>query len=622
MSNLNKIPAQLRDRIQWVVWKYTNRGGKPTKVPYQPSGNEARSNDSATWSDFDTCAAIADQYEGVGFMLSAADPFVGVDLDGCRDAETGEIEPWARDIIAKANTYTEVSPSQTGVKLFVRGTWPHGGKRMKFDLDGEICDKAPGIEVYSQLRYFATTGMRLSGVSVDVEERQEMLDWLYQQHFQPKSVASSHYEPCSQSEAEVVERARKYVARMEPAISGQGGHDATFAVACRLVLGFGLSEGDARVVLGEYNQRCQPAWSDRELQHKLSQAAKQSGPRNYLRDAKPESWDRVSIPAYEASTSENVPEPVSKWLKMDELVQKHIDNLRENGETPKVSLGIGKLDRVLGGGVRYGDLVVVGGLSSHMKSGWVQQIGHHVTRELKLPFAFLSLEMAPDAIAERTIQFASDCPKEHWHHSTMRIEEDAKRHFQDAAPYHVVECGVMLKDVVSEVKNLLASGTRLIAIDYAQLILTPGWDDQTTTLRKVSGALKQLAKQNDAIIFLLAQLRKTVEERKPLIPRQNDIEYGPKLGQDSDVCLLVVWPHRVDSSNPPHEYQIFVAKQRQGASNVAIKCRFDPPRLRITEDAPEYREPANQPQHCDKPGVIQFEDGFDEPPQGPYGDFD
>jgi hypothetical protein len=73
---------------------------------------------------------------------------------------------------------------------------------------------------------------------------------------------------------DMTRRARAYIERMPPAISGSGGHDATFAVARKLVQDFGLSEADAWAVLVEYNARCQPPWSDRELRHKLTEAVK------------------------------------------------------------------------------------------------------------------------------------------------------------------------------------------------------------------------------------------------------------------------------------------------------------------------------------------------------------
>ncbi|HRQ87534.1 MAG TPA: hypothetical protein PLA50_01980 [Bacteroidia bacterium] len=82
----------------------------------------------------------------------------------------------------------------------------------------------------------------------------------------------------------LLERARRYVAAMPPAISGSGGHDATFAAACALIKGFGLSVSEARPLLAEYNGRCDSPWSERELEHKLQQADKTQDPqpRGYL----------------------------------------------------------------------------------------------------------------------------------------------------------------------------------------------------------------------------------------------------------------------------------------------------------------------------------------------------
>jgi hypothetical protein len=71
---------------------------------------------------------------------------------------------------------------------------------------------------------------------------------------------------------EVIERARRYVAKLEGAIAGSGGHNATFHVACVLVKGFDLSEGEALTVMREYNLRCSPSWSERDLQHKVASA--------------------------------------------------------------------------------------------------------------------------------------------------------------------------------------------------------------------------------------------------------------------------------------------------------------------------------------------------------------
>ncbi len=71
------------------------------------------------------------------------------------------------------------------------------------------------------------------------------------------------------------ERARRWLAKAEPAISGANGHTQTFLVARKLVLGFGLSEDEALFLMAdEWNQRCKPPWAKHELAHKVRQAAR------------------------------------------------------------------------------------------------------------------------------------------------------------------------------------------------------------------------------------------------------------------------------------------------------------------------------------------------------------
>jgi hypothetical protein len=81
----------------------------------------------------------------------------------------------------------------------------------------------------------------------------------------------------------VAERARRYVAKMPEAIAGEHGHDATWAVAQVLVRGFEMSIEEARPILQEFNQRCKPPWTEKELEHKLASAREKSRlPAGYL----------------------------------------------------------------------------------------------------------------------------------------------------------------------------------------------------------------------------------------------------------------------------------------------------------------------------------------------------
>jgi hypothetical protein len=107
-----------------------------------------------------------------------------------------------------------------------------------------------------------------------------------------------------------VDRARKYLAKTEPAVSGQHGHDATFKVACILVWGFGLSFSEALPIFIEWNARCMPPWSERELRRKLIQALTHPNhqkPRGHLLGGQFSPGPTVSI--------DQLPKPEPSWPK-------------------------------------------------------------------------------------------------------------------------------------------------------------------------------------------------------------------------------------------------------------------------------------------------------------------
>jgi hypothetical protein len=188
---IDAIPPELRVLPQWVAWRYTERDGKATKIPINPtSGEWAKCNDSKTWGTFDQALAAVEQFEcsGIGFAFSAGDEFFGVDLDACRDMVTGQLVPWAAEIVGAFNSYTEVSPSGYGVKLTARGKLPkksHHVKKLK-DVP-TFGDKAPEIEVFDRKRFWTFTGERLPGAQLCCEPRQEQLDALMARLWPPKA---------------------------------------------------------------------------------------------------------------------------------------------------------------------------------------------------------------------------------------------------------------------------------------------------------------------------------------------------------------------------------------------------------------------------------------------------
>jgi|SRR5215212_7373400 len=149
---IENIPERLTERPQWVCWRLEEREGRSTKVPYTPGTvRRASSTDLMTWRTFSEAVAAYEAgeppYDGIGYMFCSADPFCGIDLDDCRDPETGAVEEWAQKIIDSIQEgYVEGSPSGTGVHIILEGVVRSGAVR-----------KGP-IEIYSQTRFFTVTG--------------------------------------------------------------------------------------------------------------------------------------------------------------------------------------------------------------------------------------------------------------------------------------------------------------------------------------------------------------------------------------------------------------------------------------------------------------------------------
>jgi putative DNA primase/helicase len=194
---LENFPSDMLGLRRYLVWKYAEHRDKPAKIPYiAGGGGRASSTDPATWRGFEEAADAfrTGNYDGIGVVFSAEDPYAGVDLDECRDPGTGELETWAGEIVGMLNGYTEVSPSRTGVHIIVRGAAPNR--------------RSGKVEAYSSGRYFTVTGQAIAGHARPAPERQEGLDALAREYLAvagglDTGVHSRRGEPGKLSDAEV-----------------------------------------------------------------------------------------------------------------------------------------------------------------------------------------------------------------------------------------------------------------------------------------------------------------------------------------------------------------------------------------------------------------------------------
>lgn len=187
--NLEAVPEELQKYSQWIVWeagKITKRDGtvKVTKVPHNPkTGKKASTIKREHWGTFDqACEAyLIDGYTGIGFVFTADDPFVGVDLDNCFD-ESGNLRDDARRAVDELQSFTEKSPSGNGLHIICQGELPGDGH----------CDNKTGREMYQEGRYFTITADVVEGLGT-VQEGGAALKALYSDWFgQSASNDASH----------------------------------------------------------------------------------------------------------------------------------------------------------------------------------------------------------------------------------------------------------------------------------------------------------------------------------------------------------------------------------------------------------------------------------------------
>lgn len=159
------VPRELKTMPQWVV----RRG----KIPLNPcTGEGAKAGQPDTWSTFETAlSALQKGYDGVGFEFNN-NGIVGIDLDHVIDKESGKIAPEAQKIVDLLNSYTEISPSGTGLHIYVYGDIPTKGRK----------NTTRNIEMYKAARYFTVTG-NVYGSVKPIERRDKETVSLYNELF-------------------------------------------------------------------------------------------------------------------------------------------------------------------------------------------------------------------------------------------------------------------------------------------------------------------------------------------------------------------------------------------------------------------------------------------------------
>ena len=169
MEMIHRIPEELREYAQWVCWKIVKRKEKgrvkKIKVPFDPkNGQPAKVNDPLTWGTYEEACRAACDYDGLGFVFTEQDPFIGIDIDHC--VEDMVLTKDAYRIMKSLGSYSEISPSGRGLHIIVTGIIRDGRKGARNDK----------IEIYSANRFFTVTGNCI--LWAPINNGQDVLDYL------------------------------------------------------------------------------------------------------------------------------------------------------------------------------------------------------------------------------------------------------------------------------------------------------------------------------------------------------------------------------------------------------------------------------------------------------------
>ena len=188
---LDAALAPLIAKIHWVTWKYELPPGatKKTKVPYQTNPRlRASTNKPNTWTTYAAATRAAAKFDGIGFVLTNSG-IAAFDIDHCRNAETGEIHPWALSLVERCNSYAEITPSGTGLRIIGSSS----GDKLKTAQKPVPGANGVTCEIFRNQGYITVTGQVLK--SAPLVSLDEQITTLLQELEQEEPRSRQHDEP-------------------------------------------------------------------------------------------------------------------------------------------------------------------------------------------------------------------------------------------------------------------------------------------------------------------------------------------------------------------------------------------------------------------------------------------
>ena len=543
MTKTESIPAYLREHGLFCLWKYEDRDGRRTKMPYDPNNpqNRAKSNDPATFATMDIAASRANGFDGLGVGIFGE--VAGIDIDHCM--KDGKLSAMAADIVNTMDAYTEISPSGEGLRILFLAPG------FRYDTGKYyIKDSKQGLEIYiagMTQRYLTVTGNTLN--MRDMQDRTDRLQIILDKYMKrpqtTQTAAPMPGSPADISDRELLDKAMnakngaQFKSLWEGSIMQYPSHSEADQALCNL-LAFWTGKDAARMdLLFRQSGLMRDKWSRRQsgttygaitIQKAINSCQEVYTPPQERPQAPQTQGNKQDdkIPVYKQETPQERPQARKTALQ---LFDDFMGKVQTEAYKP-LKTGMKPLDDLLGGGIQRQALVILTAAPGTGKTALASQVFEAMAAE-GTDVVFLNLEMSREQLLARSVSriayrkgnksiSAADVLKGYlWKDNDIRrdaILKAAEEYRSTIAERMHYNPEGMKTTLDSIMKTLEAAGQAAKAagkpapvcvLDYLHLITTDKREEQAEILKKAVAELKAWAIRYDTFVFAISASNRT-----------------------------------------------------------------------------------------------------------------
>ena len=620
MENYKNIPESLKTLKQWVCFKleYNESKGKNGKIPKNPyNGYNAKANDPSTWSDYQTAINAISQYGFDGIGIEFANGVFGVDLDHVIENEKLTAE--ATDIVKTLDSYTEFSPSGTGLHILCKGTIPAEDRRKD------------NVEMYSTGRFFTVTGKVLGQVK-EIEERTTQAAAVHAKYLKrekkPQQATTQPRAELNHSDNDIIVMAcngangQRFKALWDGDMSAYGDDHSRADQALVNDLAY-WTNGDAQRMDALFRRSglMRDKWDNRHGKDTygnitISKALADFRPYTPEFMAEKKTVPSAATPATVSSISEQdntttqvyQNEPEKATDPQPDLVSKYlnkvfIEDIEKFKSFKDRKTGFSNLDVLCGG--LYPGLYVIGAISSLGKTTFTHQLGDQLAgmgdHVLFFSLEQNRLEMVTKSLSRITARNNKDkavsAIKIRGGELTPEVIAAAEEYSKVADHISVIECNfdTNIYSIVEYTKAYMQATQvkPVVIVDYLQII--PPTDPRQGDKEKVDNivrGLKKLQSENDLVVFVISSINRAnyltpidFESFKESggIEYTADVVWGLQLQILNDDLFnsekkIKEKREKVRQAKKaiPREIELVCLKNRYGVSSYSCGFKYDP----------------------------------------------